>query len=259
MDYSIYIQFPCCLNQIQFNSLIKNLTNEEFKRMSHFIGYDSCGMLLKSYEIPSAVEYCLVRRMRKEFFERYNLSHNDNKCNEYGKYDIVNKNIHYNWSHDECIAFIEGPKEVGIDIVNLKRFGFNNTFTKIPFTRVLESMSSFLNKDEKEKLDSTIELNDKIQLFGTIWSSKEAFVKLLGIGLGDVITSFSINLNHHIPCINSNINSIPLSSFNSVINYKSLSIYLYCFKLDSFICSFATYDKLDYIPLYFTNYYLQVN
>ena len=88
---------------------------------------------------------------------------NINIPNQYGKYDISTGEIHYNWSHDKLMAFIEGTNEVGIDIFNIHRL------QNKPFDVFFDTMKGFLTDNEQQLIEYLGSFIDKMYLFGRIW------------------------------------------------------------------------------------------
>lgn len=87
--------------------------------------------------------------------------------NEYGK-PYLNNNLYFNISNSNNItACIISDKEIGLDIEKIK---YNEKVAK----RVL-------NVKEMEILNNS---KNKDEMFTIFWTSKESYVKLLGIGIG---------------------------------------------------------------------------
>ena len=241
----------------QFNSLLKHLTKTEFQQLLHFQQRDAFGQPLKSHENPKCIEYCLMRALRSEFYEKYHLDASLNQPNLYGKYDIhSDKNIHYNWSHDSFVAFLEGSKEVGVDIFNTERF--NNK----PFHLFYDNLKGFLTSKEQQKIEECG--NDdkmKTMIFGKIWCCKEAFVKTIGIGLNDIISTFDIDLDCEIHQIESSSfetnkeNTIDISQwYNCTYQYNGQDVYLYIVLIDQkYYCAFGLFDKINEIKIELRN------
>ena len=294
--YKILFHFQPQPTQSQFNSMLKHLTQKEFRKVIQFTqtsNQSNKQNKQQSYQNPKCIEYCLMRTLRSQFYQKYNLNETVNQPNEYGKYDIIDGyQIHYNWSHDDLVSFIEGPKEVGIDIFNCQRFEGKS------FSLVYDNIKGFLTVNEQQQIesinsnntntndyDSTIdnEINaylkecmgygieeyipcnqfddtetiqkQRIELFGRIWSCKEAFVKTIGIGLNDIISTFDIDLQTEISHLETNRfdtnceYTIDISKwFNSVQQYHEKNVYLYCVLIDKkYFCAFGLYDKIDSI------------
>lgn len=99
-------------------------------------------------------------------------------CGAYGKPFLENnKDYHFSYSHtDGCIAFVCDSSETGIDVELCRQ-------TEFDFTEYV------LTSDETEYLKKS---SDKISDFYRIWTSKEAYLKYLGVGMYKKMTSFSI-------------------------------------------------------------------
>lgn len=101
--------------------------------------------------------------LKSEFnIDQFNL-----KFNKFGKPYIENKNVYFNISHDENkTAIVISDKEVGVDIEYLT---YNEAVLKKAF-----------NEKEIRKIK---ESTDSKYEFTKMWVMKEAYVKMLGVGL----------------------------------------------------------------------------
>ena len=102
-------------------------------------------------------------------------------ANEYGKPFLLNcPDIHYNVSHsDEFIAIALSDSQVGIDVEFIKPIR-------------IDIAEQFFSPDEVNYIKSGIKPDDKIYRFFEIWTMKESFVKLKGMGLYLELSSFSV-------------------------------------------------------------------
>lgn len=100
--------------------------------------------------------------------------------NEHGKpYFVNNKKLHFNISHSkEMAAIVLDDKPCGIDIELLRDIRYN----------VAER---FFSKDELEWIDEACG-EEKVLRFFKVWTGKEAYTKMLGIGLTVELNSFSV-------------------------------------------------------------------
>ena len=88
--------------------------------------------------------------------------------NEYGKPYFENNNIYFNISNSGLVTVAAvSDKEIGIDIQRIK---YNDAIVNRTFT---ESEKEYLNKS-----------TDKAKAFTLIWTMKESYVKMLGVGIG---------------------------------------------------------------------------
>lgn len=95
-----------------------------------------------------------------------NISNYEIYYNKYGK-PYLNKGLYFNISHTKNIVVcVLSDKEIGIDIEYLR---YSDSIVKKCF-----------NQKEKEIIKNS---NNKKEIFTIIWTIKESYVKLLGIGL----------------------------------------------------------------------------
>lgn len=94
--------------------------------------------------------------------------------NEHGKPYIEKEDYHFSISHSQnIIAFTSHSSPVGIDI------------QKIDETSSLSAMR-FFTEQEKEYIQSSTDR------FFEIWTKKEAYLKMLGVGLSKPLSSFNV-------------------------------------------------------------------
>lgn len=95
-----------------------------------------------------------------------NISNYEIYYNKYGK-PYLNNGLYFNISHTKNIVVcVLSDKEIGIDIEYLR---YSDNIVKKCF-----------NQKEKEIIKNS---NNKKEIFTIIWTIKESYVKLLGIGL----------------------------------------------------------------------------
>lgn len=111
---------------------------------------------------------CEVSKDRGIPFNEVAFSHN-----EHGKPYIENDNYHFSISHsDNLIAFVWHTSPVGIDVQKMK-------------TSVSPAVR-FFTKNEQNYIS-----NDPSRFF-EIWTKKEAYVKMLGTGLRQPLSTFDV-------------------------------------------------------------------
>ncbi len=104
----------------------------------------------------------------KKIADDYNIKNYKIIKNEYGKPYFENNDIYFNISNSESVVVAAvSDKEIGIDIQKIK---YNEAIVNRTFT---ESEKQYLNKSR-----------DKKKAFTLIWTMKESYVKMLGIGIG---------------------------------------------------------------------------
>lgn len=118
--------------------------------------------------------------IRNEIFKHLDISHSDIMFgyNEYGKPYLLNSlDYHFSVSHSgNCIAFVDSNVLIGIDVKQIS--GRNLKIAKKFFTA---NEYSFIKSNK-----------DPITAFYRIWTSKEAYVKMLGLGLNKTFKSFDV-------------------------------------------------------------------
>lgn len=105
---------------------------------------------------------------------------------EHGKPYLMNyPDYHFSVSHSgNCIAFVSGNASIGIDV---EQIGDRN----------LDIAKRFFTENEFEFIKNSKEPQS---LFYQIWTAKEAYVKMLGVGLSKSFNSFDVlsdELKHH--------------------------------------------------------------
>ncbi|MCQ2080144.1 MAG: 4'-phosphopantetheinyl transferase superfamily protein [Lachnospiraceae bacterium] len=105
--------------------------------------------------------------------------------NEYGKPYYNNSSIFFNLSHSNNFAccYLD-IQEVGVDIQYFKE---TNKFINI-------SKRFF----KEEEYNYIIDSNDSLLAFYRIWSAKESYIKLKGLGLSISLNSFLVELPNNI-------------------------------------------------------------
>lgn len=118
----------------------------------------------KLYILKNVTSNYLIKKIADEYdIKNYNIIKN-----EYGKPYFENSNIYFNISNSESVSVaVISNKEIGIDIQKIK---YNDAIVNRTFT---DSEKEYLNK-----------VSDKAKAFTLIWTMKESYVKMLGVGIG---------------------------------------------------------------------------
>ena len=121
------------------------------------------------------MRYCLREKFGKEVEPRISN-------NEHQKPYIENiDNFFFNISHSgKWVVLAHNSKEIGVDIEKIKSKGQIDSFAKRFFT-------------EKERMYIEENPKNKEKCFTEIWTGKEAYMKYLGTGLSEGLTTFSID------------------------------------------------------------------
>lgn len=144
----------------------------------------------------------------------------DYTYNKYGKPLLADSNFFFNISHSkDYVVCVFSDKEIGVDIEEISK----------PIT---VSNYHFFHPKEINVL------NQNINLFYELWTSKEAFLKKIGTGLSRPLNTFYSDLSRDL--IIDELNS----SFCNIIFYNSIENYRMA------ICSdFKTIDKIIKIDI----------
>lgn len=125
--------------------------------------------------------------MRNEISHALNTKFNEIEfaIYEHGKPYMKNTtNYHFSLSHSgNCISFIGYDSPIGIDVEQIS-------------TGNLDIAKRFFTDNEFHYINSS---NDSTSAFYEIWTAKEAYVKLLGLGLSKSFQSFDV-INKSLEC-----------------------------------------------------------
>lgn len=98
--------------------------------------------------------------------------------NQYGKPYIDHQDYHFSISHSgNCILFAEGTIPIGIDVQQCSE-------------EPQKSAMHFFTENERQYINDS---HDVAHAFYKIWTSKEAYVKMLGLGLSKPFRSFDVS------------------------------------------------------------------
>lgn len=130
--------------------------------------------------------------------------------NKFGKPYIKGCNIHFSLSHSEnlvCCAL--GKSRVGVDIQEM---------LEIDFVRICKR---FFHRDEIGYIMKA-DLKEKTNKFFEIWSCKEAYIKMIGLGLFKKLNSFKVIVKNskYIVIDEGKIQDVNLYLKNYQNNYK---------------------------------------
>ena len=154
--------------------------NKPFSEYEKYLSYASDERLEKINKLKHDCDKSIS--LLSHLFARWQISRDlsipfDNvtfSYNEYGKPYIEKEDYHFSISHSHnIIAFTSHSSPVGIDI------------QKIDETSSLSAMRFFTEK-EKEYIASDV------NRFFEIWTKKEAYLKMLGVGLSKPLSSFDV-------------------------------------------------------------------
>lgn len=125
--------------------------------------------------------------------------------NTFGKPSLKsNPDYYFSISHcKNCIAFISDISPIGIDIEQIK-------------TTNLNIAKRFFTTHEYQYIFNS---NDTISSFFEIWTKKEAYIKMLGVGLSKPLNSFDV-LNPNL--LDVNFHNILIDNFQLSICHRKL-------------------------------------
>ncbi|MHC5229301.1 4'-phosphopantetheinyl transferase family protein [Enterococcus sp. LJL99] len=136
----------------------------------------------------------LIRAMLLEYFsiEESQLSFNKNF---YGKpYLNGYSDIYYNLSHaGDYVCCSVSDTEVGIDV------------ERIDPSMNLADFETFFSQEEWKQVQD--KQQDGHEIFFSLWTLKESYVKKIGVGLSKDFTSFSISLKEQIKLVDQELDS----------------------------------------------------
>ena len=127
----------------------------------------------------SILGYILIKFI---LIERYNINNKNIYLgnNDYGKPFLAEyPHLHFNISHSgDWVVCAFNTSEVGIDIEQI-----------MPIDMAV--LDVFCTKNEINQILSTEE-NERLKMIYTIWTSKESYVKAIGVGLNKDLKSFDV-------------------------------------------------------------------
>lgn len=159
----------CNVNEFKF---LDFLSNERCELIYRYRSYKDAyrsyiGALLIRYAVS---EYVMCRN--SELIFNYNL---------YGKPFLLNyKNCFFNLSHSgKYVLCIVDEDECGIDIEQIGLLDINIA-------------KNFFHKNEYSRIKNFNNISDSTNYFYFVWTMKEAYLKMLGVGLSKQLSSFSV-------------------------------------------------------------------
>lgn len=94
----------------------------------------------------------------------------------YGKPDFADANWHFNLSHSgEYVCLVTDESPVGVDIQQMRPL------------KNYHLAERFFSEKELIKIESYINITEKVECFYDIWVKKESYAKLTGEGIGKVV------------------------------------------------------------------------
>lgn len=118
--------------------------------------------------------------IKKCINEELGISYNDIffSYNKYGKpYLKSNDNYYFSVSHSKnCIVFVSDNNPIGIDVEKITN--------KNPLI-----VKRFFTINENNLIDNS---KNSIETFFDIWTKKESYIKMIGLGLSKPLTSFDV-------------------------------------------------------------------
>jgi len=123
------------------------------------------------YHIEDSIRSLLGYMMLKKVFPQFDQYTNSLSFTKYGKPFIQNQDLfHFNISHSKSWVVLAVSKdEIGVDIEYIKPVCF-------------DTMKGALTEEEYTKLQS-LPNYEAVKCFYKIWTVKESFLKMIGIGL----------------------------------------------------------------------------
>ncbi len=135
---------------------------------------------LKTHKLES--EFCInkLKEICKKHYN-YQVEASNIVKGEHGKpYFADNKKLHFNISHSKGMGIVVVDDEpCGVDIELLRK-------TK------LSMAERFFAEEEKKWIFESVDEDEQVERFFTVWTGKEAYTKMLGCGLTIQMDSFNI-------------------------------------------------------------------
>ena len=130
---------------------------------------------LNKYKYLDDKKRCLLAELLlKEGLKQFNIKEFEYTFNEYGKPYLKDINVFFNISHSkDYVVCIISDEEVGIDIEYKKDIDYSKLIKRFK----IEEQNSIHNIDD----------------FYSIWTKKEAYIKMKGEGLRIELNSFDTN------------------------------------------------------------------
>ena len=154
-------------------------------------------MLKNTYKLYIKENYTSENLLKYALKDYANIDKYEIVYNEYGKPYLKDIDIYFNISNSKNVSVcVISNREVGIDI---------------QYKTYKESLKNkVFNNKEQELLDKSIE---KESVFTKMWTIKESYVKMKGIGL-----SYGLN----------NVDTLSLKNNIKLLNYKNYIICICC-------------------------------
>lgn len=154
----------------------------EYKKYLPLVSSKRCERISRfNFEKDKIISLVTELLIRNEISQQLGISFSEIAFGygEHGKPYILNdRNYCFSVSHsDNCIAFAGGMFPIGIDVERVSH-------------RNMKIAKRFFTADECKTIE---ESNEPEETFYKIWTSKEAYVKMLGAGLSKSFRSFDVN------------------------------------------------------------------
>lgn len=170
-----YSKLPRIISHLDVNKLLSVLPEKKKKKTKDYIKLET--------KLQSIFGHLLVQ-CTLETQLNCPVKNEDYIYNSHNKPSFKNIPFHFNISHSKNYVFCAiSDQEVGIDIEFIDKD--HNNF--------LEEASLFLDSSEYAYLSAS---KKKVEVFFKYWTSKEAFLKKIGMGLSRSLTSIGININN---------------------------------------------------------------
>lgn len=171
---------------------IKTIENEEFSKNLEVLfnlipdSERAKYLIIKNPETlqRSLLGEVLTRYILKKYYN-IDLKNTELKRNQWGKPYFDEISVHFNISHSgKWVLVCFSDKPIGIDIEKIRDFKYNVA-------------NKYFSEEELFLLENEDDISIKRELFYKIWTSKEAYVKMLGKGITYSFQKFSVKINNN--------------------------------------------------------------
>ncbi len=194
----MYKLYFCDINLITDNELQEELNNVSLIRRRYILKKKNAEDRKRSIAVD-----VLAKRALSDFTavtEKPEILYG-----EHGKPYFANYNVHFNASHSGNYTVVAlSDKPIGIDIEIIRDFSAS-------------AANKILNQDEKTYIMQDDIHENRNRRFFEIWTAKEAYLKLLGLGLSGGIKTLQFSLKNNLLYPNKNINIIKNYSVKNAV------------------------------------------
>lgn len=153
----------------------------QYKKLLPFVSKERQEKILRfHFDKDKIISLFTELLIRNEISKQLDISYPDIMFgyNEYGKPYLLNSlDYHFSVSHScNCIAFVDNTVPIGIDVEKI-----SDPNLKIAERFFTANEAAFVKNNK-----------DPVAAFYRIWTSKEAYVKMLGMGLNKPFKSFDL-------------------------------------------------------------------